>query len=106
MTTPTNPNTKHTPRWKAIDLRHQKNGQIQICDRDEPFLHVANVLASHPYCAEQAALIVKAVNCHAVLVDALITIRDSQWGEGESYPDRLRDLQHQARAALKQAEGE
>lgn len=43
--------------WKAVDLRHQKNGQIRIWT---PESHIANVLAYNDNCEANASLITKA----------------------------------------------
>jgi hypothetical protein len=44
-------------KFYSVDCRHQKNGQIRIF-REEPYTHVANVLASNPEASEYARLIV------------------------------------------------
>ena len=46
--------------WRAVDLRHQKGGQIRIFDPQDR--HVANVNAHNEDCAEIAARIVSAMN--------------------------------------------
>lgn len=103
-------------RWKAIDRRHQKNGQILIMDG---FRDVANVFARNPECERHAALIAAAPE----LADELEAererlewvglnvelIRQTSFGvrinivEGDCfYGDTFRDAIDKARAALKE----
>jgi hypothetical protein len=71
----------HTPGpWKAVDLRHQKGGQVRIVSdntdeiRAGRYNHVANVLAGGDRPAEDAKLIASAPEQQAkikALADAL-----------------------------------
>jgi hypothetical protein len=58
--------------WNAVDLRHQKNGQVRIfAERRGDFGHIANVLASNDRCATNAALIANAPSDLAFALDVI-----------------------------------
>jgi hypothetical protein len=110
------PNAKHTPIPWEIDRTEKyykpcirMNGVITAWLPD----NASGVM--RPFSARvketddaNAALIVKAVNCHQVLVDALYECLDALFNETADYPDSpwIKSVKDKARAALKQAEGE
>lgn len=88
---------------KAVDLRHQKGGQIRLF---HGIHHVANVLAARPECAETADLIVRAVNSHDELLAALKELSRAVADAGkEGTAGNLARAEAQAQTAIAKAEG-
>lgn len=85
-------------QWTLIERYKSPGGfdsvlEIGAFELQKPDLAAASPAKAHQTIDRQQELI-------KVLADALQVIRDSQWGEGESFPDRIADIKEQARAAL------
>jgi hypothetical protein len=95
---------KHTPGpWKAVDCRHQFNGQIRIWKDalpTEPM--IANVLAKNPNAEANARLIAAAPE----LLEALEKIRNLERRNFREAWDMLQEVDRLAGAAIRKAKGE